>query len=102
MRAFQIGIVVPMIQFGPDRTTPRWAAIRAIAARAEEIGFDTIWTPDELLWRSEDRPPQGVWDGISMAGAVAAVTTHAAVGTWVLSALHRNAAIIAKTAETDR
>ena len=35
-----------------------------------------------------------------MAGAVAAVTSTAKVGTWVLSALHRNAGIIAKTAET--
>ena len=35
-----------------------------------------------------------------MAGAVAAVTTRAKVGTWVLSALHRNPGIIAKTAET--
>jgi alkanesulfonate monooxygenase SsuD/methylene tetrahydromethanopterin reductase-like flavin-dependent oxidoreductase (luciferase family) len=35
-----------------------------------------------------------------MAGAVAAVTSTAQVGTWVLSALHRNPGIIAKTVET--
>ena len=35
-----------------------------------------------------------------MAGAVAATTTRIKVGTWVLSALHRNPGIIAKTAET--
>ena len=35
-----------------------------------------------------------------MAGAVAAVTSRVKVGTWVLSALHRNPGIIAKTAET--
>lgn len=100
MGSFEIGIVVPVMQFGPDRVTPRWPDIRAITVRAEQIGFDTIWTPDELLWRSEDAPPRGFWDGISMAGAVAAVTSRAMVGTWVLSALHRNAAIIAKTVET--
>ena len=100
MKPLDIGIVMPIMQFGPDRITPRWPAIRAMAIRAEELGFDTIWTPDELLWRSGDRPPQGFWDGISMAGAVAAVTSRATVGTWVMSALHRNAGIIAKTAET--
>jgi alkanesulfonate monooxygenase SsuD/methylene tetrahydromethanopterin reductase-like flavin-dependent oxidoreductase (luciferase family) len=100
MSTFEIGIVLPLAQYGPDRVTPRWADIRAMAIRAEEIGFDTIWTPDELLWRVEDGPPRGVWDGVSMAGAVAAVTTNAIVGTWVLSALHRNPGIIAKTAET--
>ena len=35
-----------------------------------------------------------------MAGAVAAVTSRAKVGTWVMSALHRNPGIIAKAAET--
>jgi alkanesulfonate monooxygenase SsuD/methylene tetrahydromethanopterin reductase-like flavin-dependent oxidoreductase (luciferase family) len=59
-----------------------------------------IWTPDELLWRSEESLPRGFWEGVSMAGAIAAVTSQARVGTWVMSALHRNAGIIAKTAET--
>jgi hypothetical protein len=98
--AFELGIVMPLMQFGPDRTTARWAEIRAMALRAEAIGFDTDWTPDELLWRVKDATPQGVRNGISMTGAVAAVTSTAEVGTWVLSALHRNPGIIAKTAET--
>lgn len=100
MRPFEIGIVLPIFQFGPDRTTARWADVADMARRAEEIGFDTLWTPDELLWRAEDGPSQGFWDGVSMAGAVAAVTSKTSVGTWVLSALHRNPGIIAKTAET--
>jgi alkanesulfonate monooxygenase SsuD/methylene tetrahydromethanopterin reductase-like flavin-dependent oxidoreductase (luciferase family) len=97
---FEIGIVLPLAQFGPERTTPRWTDIREMARRAEAMGVDTLWTPDELLWRVKDAAPQGMWDGVSMAGAVAAVTTRAKVGTWVLSALHRNPGIIAKTAET--
>ena len=100
MAPFEIGLVMPIAQFGPERTTPRWPVIREIALRAEAMGFDTLWTPDELLWRAEDGPPQGVWDGVSMAGAVAATTSRVKVGTWVLSALHRNPGIIAKTAET--
>jgi alkanesulfonate monooxygenase SsuD/methylene tetrahydromethanopterin reductase-like flavin-dependent oxidoreductase (luciferase family) len=35
-----------------------------------------------------------------MAGAVAATTSRIKVGTWVMSALHRNPGIIGKTAET--
>lgn len=100
MTAFEIGVVLPLMQFGPERTTPRWATIRDMAIRAEAIGFDTIWTPDELLWRVEDGPPRGAWEGVSMAGAVAAVTTRTKVGTWVMAALHRNPGIIAKAAET--
>ena len=100
MRSFEIGVVLPLPQYGSDRVTPRWSVIRDVALRAERIGFDTIWTPDELVWRDEAEPPQGFWDGVSMAGAVAAVTSTATVGTWVLSALHRNPGIIAKTVET--
>jgi alkanesulfonate monooxygenase SsuD/methylene tetrahydromethanopterin reductase-like flavin-dependent oxidoreductase (luciferase family) len=97
---FEIGAVLPILQSGPDRSAPSWPEVRDQARRAEEIGFDTIWTPDELLWHTEEGPPRGAWDGISMAGAVAAVTSRAKVGTWVLSALHRNPGIIAKTVET--
>lgn len=100
MGAFEIGVVLPLMQFGPDRTTARWTVIQEMALGAEAIGFATIWTPDELLWRMEDGPPRGVWEGVAMAGAVAAVTSRAKVGTWVMSALHRNAAITAKAAET--
>lgn len=99
-RTFEIGVVIAIIQSGPERAVPSWADVRDQARRAEEIGFDTIWTPDELLWEVEGGPPRGAWDGVSMAGAVAAVTTRAKVGSWVLSALHRNPGIIAKTAET--
>jgi len=97
---FEIGICLPVLQYGPERATPRWSEIRQVALNAEQMGMDTIWIPDELLWRSESQPPAGFWDGVSMAGAAAAVTSTIRVGTWVLSALHRNPGIIAKTAET--
>lgn len=100
LRSFEIGIVAPLNQSGADRMTPRWPAIRAFALRAETMGFDTIWTPDELLWKPEDRPLIGFWEGIAMAGAIAATTSRVKVGTWVISALHRNAGMIAKAAET--
>jgi alkanesulfonate monooxygenase SsuD/methylene tetrahydromethanopterin reductase-like flavin-dependent oxidoreductase (luciferase family) len=100
MRPFEIRVVMPVTQFGSERVTPRWTQIRQIALRAEVMGFDTLWMPDELLWHVKDEAPRGVWDGVSMAGAVAATTSRVKVGSWVLSALHRNPGIIAKTAET--
>ncbi len=80
MRPFEIGVVLPLVQFGPERVTPRWTDIREMALLAESMGFDTLWTPDELLWRVEDAAPQGMWDGASMAGAVAATTSRSRSG----------------------
>ncbi|MFN8622948.1 MAG: LLM class flavin-dependent oxidoreductase, partial [Chloroflexota bacterium] len=81
MGGFEIGLVLPLMQEGAERTTRRWSEIRAIALRAEALGFDTVWVPDELLWRAgEGEPPRGSWDGVSMLGAVAAVTSTIAVG----------------------
>ena len=83
-----------------DGSTTRWADIRSLASRAEELGFDTVWTADELLWRHADGRPQGWWECVAMTGAVAAATSRVKVGTWILSALHRNPGITAKAVET--
>jgi alkanesulfonate monooxygenase SsuD/methylene tetrahydromethanopterin reductase-like flavin-dependent oxidoreductase (luciferase family) len=100
MRPLEIGLVLPMGESFVDGSTARWTEIRDLACRAEEIGFDTVWIPDELLWRPPDGETHGWWECVAMAGAVAAATSRVKVGTWVLSALHRNAAISAKAVET--
>ena len=100
MATFELGVVLPIFQSGPDRHVPTGLQVLEQARLAEALRFDSVWVPDELLWQTADGPPRGALDGISVAGAVAAVTSRAKVGTWVMSALHRNAGIIAKTAET--
>jgi alkanesulfonate monooxygenase SsuD/methylene tetrahydromethanopterin reductase-like flavin-dependent oxidoreductase (luciferase family) len=100
MRSLEIGLVLPMEQSWTEGATPRWTEIRELATRAEEIGFDTVWVPDELLWRPADGETRGWWECVAMAGAVAATTSRIKVGTWILSALHRNPGITAKAVET--
>ena len=96
----ELGLVIIAGQVGPDRVTARWNVIRDLAVRAEALGFDTVWVPDELLWFPEGRPLLGLWEGVAMLGAIAAITTRVKVGSWVMSALHRNPGITAKVAET--
>lgn len=96
----EYGIVVQAGQYGPDRKLNRWTDVRDMALRAEAVGFDTVWLADELVWFWDDKPPLALWDGVSMMGAVAASTSRIKVGSWVLSALHRNPGILAKTVET--
>jgi alkanesulfonate monooxygenase SsuD/methylene tetrahydromethanopterin reductase-like flavin-dependent oxidoreductase (luciferase family) len=100
MRSLEIGLVLPMEESWTDGATARWTEIRELAIRAEEIGFDTVWVPDELLWRPPDGPVHGWWECVAMTGAVAAATSRVKVGTWILSALHRNPGITAKAVET--
>ena len=102
MRPFEIGLVLPLHQSFVDGSTTRWTEIRALAVRAEEMGFDTVWTTDELLWRPAEATQGGTgwWECLAMTGAVAAATSRVKVGTWILSALHRNPAISAKAVET--
>jgi len=100
MRSLEIGLVLPMGESFVDGSTARWTEIRDRAVRAEALGFDAVWIADELLWRPADGPAQGWWECVAMAGAVAAATSRIKVGTWVLSALHRNPGITAKAVET--
>src|SRR5512141_242308 len=100
MRSLEIGLVLPMEESWTDGSTARWPEIRAFAIRAEQIGFDTVWVPDELLWRPAGAPVHGWWECVAMTGAVAAATSRMKVGTWILSALHRNPGITAKAVET--
>jgi alkanesulfonate monooxygenase SsuD/methylene tetrahydromethanopterin reductase-like flavin-dependent oxidoreductase (luciferase family) len=99
-RALEIGLVLPLSESFVDGSTPRWTEIRELAIRAEAIGFDTVWTADELFWRTPNRPTQGWWECVAMTAAVAAATSRIKVGTWILSALHRNPGITARAVET--
>jgi len=101
MRPLKIGLVLPMLETVPTGEKVPWSAIREQALLAEEIGFDTVLIPDELLWRPAAWPgPRGFWECVSMTAAVAAATSTIEIGTWVLSALHRNAGLTAKVVET--
>jgi alkanesulfonate monooxygenase SsuD/methylene tetrahydromethanopterin reductase-like flavin-dependent oxidoreductase (luciferase family) len=101
MRPLAIGLCLSTLEDVPTGRPRAWAEIRSEAILAEELGFDTVWIPDELYWQPDDWPgPRGWWECVAMSGAVAASTSRIAVGTWVLSNLHRNPALSAKIAET--
>lgn len=66
------GYVLPM-QMERDGEKPAWAKINALVKRAAELGFDTVWTVDEIVWRRPSWPgPRGFWECLTWTGAVAA------------------------------
>lgn len=101
MPPIQIGLVPQLFQTPRKGEMPSWNDVRVTAAMAEDLGFDTVWIPDELLWNVESwGGPHGWWECVAMTGAVAASTSNIGIGTWVMSALHRNPGLTAKVAAT--
>jgi alkanesulfonate monooxygenase SsuD/methylene tetrahydromethanopterin reductase-like flavin-dependent oxidoreductase (luciferase family) len=101
MRDLKVGVVLPLYEDPETGRSHRWTELRAMARLAEAVGFDTVWVPDELLWRVSDWPgPRGWWECVAMTGAVAEATERIEVGTWVLSANQRNAALTVRAVET--
>jgi alkanesulfonate monooxygenase SsuD/methylene tetrahydromethanopterin reductase-like flavin-dependent oxidoreductase (luciferase family) len=101
MGDLKLGFVLPLYEGPDDGRVHRWSELRAMAQLAEEIGFDTIWVPDELLWRVDDwSGPVGWWECVAMTGSVAEATERVQVGTWVMSANQRNPGITVRAVET--
>jgi alkanesulfonate monooxygenase SsuD/methylene tetrahydromethanopterin reductase-like flavin-dependent oxidoreductase (luciferase family) len=80
--------------------TPRWSDISRMARHAEDIGFDSVWIEDHLLFRQEGRPAQGVWEGWAILAAVASVTARVEIGPLVSCMSFRSPAHLAKLADT--
>lgn len=100
MSALELGFVAIPMEDPATGAAPSWSAMRRWATLAEDLAFDTVWVPDELLWSTTEGQPRGFWECLSLTGAIAASTDTIGIGTWVVSALHRNPGIAAKAAAT--
>lgn len=99
-RPCKLGIYLPMAEDSMDGATPRWSDILAIARRAEELGFDSVFVADHLIYRFEGRDTFGIWEGMSLLAALAAATERIELGTGVICTGFRNPALLAKMADT--
>ncbi len=101
-RPLKVGLLLPAIEGTMAGDTARWADLVAIARRAEELGFDSLWVSDHLLFRLPGREerPVGMWEGWSLLAALAAITSRIALGPFVSCTGFRNPALTAKMADT--
>jgi alkanesulfonate monooxygenase SsuD/methylene tetrahydromethanopterin reductase-like flavin-dependent oxidoreductase (luciferase family) len=78
-----------------------WSEVSEMARVAEDIGLDSLWVVDHLLYQleGEDRP-RGCWEAWSFLSALAATTRRVEIGTLVLAMGWRNPALLAKMADT--
>lgn len=99
-RPLKIGLYLPTMTGGIEGRTPRWAELVAIVRLAEEVGFDSVWVEDELLWQFADGPPLGFWEAWTLVAGLAAETQRVEIGPFVSCANYRNPALLAKMADT--
>jgi alkanesulfonate monooxygenase SsuD/methylene tetrahydromethanopterin reductase-like flavin-dependent oxidoreductase (luciferase family) len=76
-----------------------WPSLRDVGRRADELGYDSLWTWDHLY------PIQGDWRGPIFEGYMilagwAGVTSHATIGLMVGANTFRNPALTAKMVTT--
>jgi alkanesulfonate monooxygenase SsuD/methylene tetrahydromethanopterin reductase-like flavin-dependent oxidoreductase (luciferase family) len=72
-----------------------WRCMLKVAVDAEELGFESIWLSDHFT-AVEDIPDAAVLEAIVSLSALAAMTRRIRLGTLVLGAAYRNAALTAK------
>ena len=90
----KIGVQLPEVEYEAS-----WKEIAGMARLAEEVGLDSIWVGDHLLY---DLPEgrRGPWEAWSLLAALAAVTERVELGPLVAALPFHNPAVLAKKAAT--
>jgi len=86
----RVGIQLPEVE-----REVRWPEYRAMALAADEVGFDSIWLGDHLLYEAT-----GPWEVWTQMAALAAVTSKVTIGPLVACLGFHPPGLIAKMAST--
>lgn len=95
-RPLKVGVQLPEVEW-----EARWSDLRALALRAEELGFDSVWCGDHLLYRPPgEASARGPWEAWTMLAGLAAVTPQITLGPLVAATAFHAPAMLAKMAAT--
>ena len=95
----KIGIILDISEGSLDGRTPTFRDLREMAQVAEQVGLDSIWLADHLIYRFPNGAESAPWEALTMLSALAAVTTHITLGTLVVCTSFRPPAMLAKMAD---
>jgi probable F420-dependent oxidoreductase len=95
-RPLKVGVQLPEVE-----REVRWPEQLDMIRAIEDLGFDSIWLGEHLLYRWRDRGVTvGPWEAWSMLAAIAAVTNRVEFGPLVACTNFHNPAVLAKQAAT--
>jgi probable F420-dependent oxidoreductase len=94
-RPLKVGIQLPEVE-----REVRWAELLDMTRAIEDLGFDSVWVGEHLLYRWPDRPARGPWEAWTLLAAIAASTSRIELGPLVACTSFHNPALLAKQAAT--
>ncbi len=94
-RPLKVGVQLPEVE-----REVRWPELRAMARLAEDVGFDSIWLGDHLLYRFASGETRGPWEAWTTLAGLAEATDRIALGPLVASTSFHSPAMLAKQAAT--
>jgi alkanesulfonate monooxygenase SsuD/methylene tetrahydromethanopterin reductase-like flavin-dependent oxidoreductase (luciferase family) len=89
----RVGVQLPEVE-----REVRWPEYAAMARAAEEVGLDSIWLGDHLLYRDDGGRERGPWEAWTLLSALGAVTERVALGPLVACLAFHPPAVLAKMA----
>ncbi len=94
-RPLKVGVQLPEVE-----REVRWSEILDMTRAIEDLGYDSVWLGEHLLYRWPDLEPRGPWEAWSLLAALAAVTKRIELGPLVACTNFHNPAILAKRSAT--
>jgi probable F420-dependent oxidoreductase len=94
-RPLRVGVQLPEVE-----RLVRWPEILDMARRAEDLGYDSLWVGEHLLYRFADGSTRGPWEAWTMMGGLGVATSTLRFGPLVACTNFHNPAMLAKQAAT--
>ena len=94
-RPLKVGVQLPEVE-----REVRWPELLDMIRAIEDLGCDSIWLGEHLLYRWAERPARGPWEAWTEMAAIAAVTSRVEFGPLVACTNFHNPALLAKQAST--
>jgi len=88
----KVGVQLPEVE-----RVVRRDELAAMARAAEDVGLDSIWVGDHLLYRGDGRPERGPWDCWATLAWLAEVTSRVELGPLVACTAFHPPGVLART-----